>query len=496
MVFIGHKLGEILDLAEDFLVMRDGRLVWSGQRAQTDYESLVALLSAQTPVTEFSTSKAQNELEKTGRATVLPTRPSLVEISGKWRENAADGPIKLFGGEIVGLAGLEGSGQQPLLVGIYAASERQRDGISRTSKVAYVGGDRRKEGVFPLWATMQNMTVSRHARRGILKPVSSQEEKLWTEPWRKRFHLTDIAAERPILQLSGGNQQKALMSRAMIDEADIILLNDPTCGVDIGVKREFYHVLLDVAAAGKLIVWYSSEHAEFPECSRVPVFRGGLIATEISGQDASRENLSAAFFGTSESTGVAPKAAARQRTAKTLPGWLVPLAVLLAMLVAIGTFNPRALSPFGLGLLLGTAVPLVLVSYGQMFVVGRSEIDLGIGAFAGLTNVISATLLVEKPLLGIAALAAGLAGYGLLGWVIHVRKIPALVATLGSAFVWTGLGYILQPAPGGSSPEWLAAIFNLSIPSSVSLSGSPFNLRIRGAADAIAPLGRAAWIWQ
>ena len=61
-------------------------------------------------------------------------------------------------------------------------------------------------------------------------------------------------------------------------------------------------------------------------------------------------------------------------------------------------------------------------------------------------------------------MTAGLAGYGLLGWVIHVRKIPALVATLGSAFVWTGLGYVLQPAPGGSSPEWLAAIFNLSIP--------------------------------
>ena len=109
-------------------------------------------------------------------------------------------------------------------------------------------------------------------------------------------------------------------------------------------------------------------------------------------------------------------------------------------------------------------MPLVLVAYGQMFVVGRSEIDLGIGAFAGLTNVISATLLVEKPVLGVAGLAAGLAGYGFLGWVIHVRKIPALVATLGSAFVWTGLGYVLQPAPGGSSPEWLVAFFNLSIP--------------------------------
>ena len=126
VVFIGHKLGEILDLAEDFLVMRDGRLVWSGQRAQTNHESLVALLSAQTPVTEFATSKAQSELGKAGRPALLSARPSLVEISGKWRENAANGPIKLFGGEIVGLAGLEGSGQQPLLVGIYAASERKR----------------------------------------------------------------------------------------------------------------------------------------------------------------------------------------------------------------------------------------------------------------------------------------------------------------------------------------------------------------------------------
>ena len=320
VVFIGHKLGEILDLAEDFLVMRDGRLVWSGKRAQTDHESLVALLSAQTPVTESGTSKGQPHLDKAARLSVPSTRPSLVEISDKWRENAADGLIKLFGGEIVGLAGLEGSGQQSLLVGIYAASDRGKDGISRTSKVAYVAGDRRKEGVFPLWATMQNMTVSRHARRGKLKPVSNQEEKLWTEPWRKRFNLTDIAAERPILQLSGGNQQKALMSRAMIDEADIILLNDPTRGVDIGVKREFYHVLQDVAAAGKLIVWYSSEDAEFLECSRVLVFRRGSIATEISGRDATRENLSAAFFAASETKGVARHAAKRQPRGEKSPG--------------------------------------------------------------------------------------------------------------------------------------------------------------------------------
>ncbi|MBV9489216.1 MAG: hypothetical protein JO069_05760 [Verrucomicrobia bacterium] len=256
------------------------------------------------------------------------------------------------------------------------------------------------------------------------------------------------------------------MSRALIDRADVILLNDPTRGVDIGVKREFYQVLRDAAASGKLIVWYSSEDAEFLECSRVLVLRRGKIATEISGEDARRENLGAVFFGSPETRTPAAQAARAGWGWRlgALPGWLMPLAALLIVLAAIGIFNPQALTPFGLGLLLSTALPLALVSFGQMFVVGRSEIDLGVGAFAGLANVVSATWLVDKPLLGAAGLAAGLALYGLLGWVIHARKIPAIVATLGSAFVWTGLGYVLQPAPGGSSPAWLSAIFNLAIP--------------------------------
>ena len=458
-VFIGHKLGEILDLAEDILVMRDGRLVWSGPRPETDHEKLVTLLSAKTPGLE----KANAGPTVTHQADSGPQAP-LVEIAGNWREKAQLGAVKLFGGEIIGLAGLEGSGQQSLLFGIHAASARPEAKIMRRAPVAYVAGDRQKEGVFPLWTTMQNMTIARQTRRGVLQPVSVHAEQEWTAPWRDRFSFTASAMERLILQLSGGNQQKALMSRALIDEADVILLNDPTRGVDIGVKREFYEVLRDVAGSGKLIVWYSSEDAEFLECSRVLVLRRGKIATEISGQEATRENLVSTFFGSLETRAEVKKPHQSDRGRWTLPGWLVPLVTLVIVLIAIGIYNPRALSPFGLGLLLSTALPLVLVSLGQMFVVGRSEIDLGIGAFAGLINVVSATSLVEEPFLGVVALAAGLAAYAVLGWVIYVRKIPAIVATLGSAFVWTGIGYVLQPAPGGSSPAWLTGIFNLPIP--------------------------------
>jgi ribose transport system ATP-binding protein len=463
VVFIGHKLGEILELAEDFLVMRDGSLAWAGSRAETDHEKLVTLMSAEVLAVKDSINSEATSLSAKRRPEAASRETPLVELGEKWQEDGRSGPLKLFRGEIIGLAGLEGSGQQPLLFGIYA-SQGEKDSIRRKAPVAYVAGDRRKEGVFPLWTTMQNMTVARNARRNGLQRVLSQTEKEWTESWRDRFSFTASAMERPILQLSGGNQQKALMSRALIDRADVILLNDPTRGVDIGVKREFYQVLLDVAAEGKLIVWYSSEDAEFLECSRVLVLRRGKIATEISGEDASRENLTSVFFGSSETRGQAMPGSPTRRKLGALPGWLVPLGALIIVLFTIGIFNHKAVTPFGLGLLLSTAVPLVLVAFGQMFVVGRSEIDLGVGAFAGLTNVISATWLVDNPVLGVVGMLAGLAGYGLLGWVIHVRKIPAIVATLGSAFVWTGLGYVLQPAPGGSSPPWLSGIFNLAIP--------------------------------
>ncbi len=461
VVFIGHKLGEILDFAEDFLVMRDGLLVWTGARSETDHEKLVTLMSTKP---EELKAGAVLSVPARGRSGIASPEAPLVEIGEQWREGRETGAVKLFRGEIIGLAGLEGSGQQRLLFGIYAASKRPKDGISRKAPVAYVAGDRHKEGVFPLWTTMQNMTIARHARRRALQPALGRADEEWTAPWRDRFSFTESAMQRPILQLSGGNQQKALMSRALIDQADIILLNDPTRGVDVGVKREFYQVLRGVAAEGKLIVWYSSEDAEFLECSRALVLRRGKIATEISGQDASRENLGAVFFASPTTRTSASEPTQARWRLSAVPGWLVPLAALVVVLIAIGIYNPRALTPFGLGLLLSTALPLVLVSFGQMFVVGRSEIDLGIGAFAGLTNVLSATLLVEKPWLGVLALTAGLAGYGVLGWVIHARKIPAIVATLGSAFVWTGIGYVLQPAPGGSSPAWLSAIFSYAIP--------------------------------
>ena len=98
-----------------------------------------------------------------------------------------------------------------------------------------------------------------------------------------------------------------------------------------------------------------------------------------------------------------------------------------------------------------------------MFVVGGSEIDLEVGAFAGLVSVLSATWLYDQALLGAAVIVVALAVYALIGAVIQGRKIPAIIVTLGASFIWAGLGYSIQPTPGGTSPEWLTAMTSWSI---------------------------------
>jgi ribose transport system permease protein/ribose transport system ATP-binding protein len=96
-------------------------------------------------------------------------------------------------------------------------------------------------------------------------------------------------------------------------------------------------------------------------------------------------------------------------------------------------------------------------------VVGGGEIDLGVGAFAGLTSVLSATWLHDDPLSGALALVAAIGIYALIGAIIQSRKIPAIVVTLGASFIWVGIGYSIQPTPGGVSPDWLTALTGWSI---------------------------------
>jgi ribose/xylose/arabinose/galactoside ABC-type transport system permease subunit len=142
----------------------------------------------------------------------------------------------------------------------------------------------------------------------------------------------------------------------------------------------------------------------------------------------------------------------------------LPFFALLGMFAWSVSLQPQALSVNGISLLFSSAIPLVLASISQMFIITLGDIDLGIGYFVGLANSISARYLLHEPLLAIGLLFTSIIGYILAGALVQLRRIPAIIVTLGASFVWLGIALIILPIPGGSSPAWLSAIFNWSPP--------------------------------
>ena len=136
---------------------------------------------------------------------------------------------------------------------------------------------------------------------------------------------------------------------------------------------------------------------------------------------------------------------------------VLPAAALAVMLALIFLRQPRALSYFGLTLLLNLSIPLIFAAASQLCIIAASDIDLGIGPFISLVNCIAALLLADSPALGAGALALCVLAYAGMGALIHTRQLPSIVVTLGASFVWLGLALLLLPTPGGTAPDWLTA---------------------------------------
>ena len=134
---------------------------------------------------------------------------------------------------------------------------------------------------------------------------------------------------------------------------------------------------------------------------------------------------------------------------------IVPALSLAVLLGAVFYIQPRAMSYVGLNLLFNLAVPIALATVAQMMIMAVNDLDLSMGTFVSFAACVTATYLQSDPLVGILILAGAIAGYALLGIVIHLRDLPSIVVTLGMSFVWGGLAVLILPAPGGTAPEWV-----------------------------------------
>ncbi len=268
IVLISHILGEILATCDRIAVMSDGRITQLRPAAQFDRVSLVEAMGHVVAETAHAGPQAK---ARTGPvvATAAPPR------------QGNDRRLVAHKGEIVGLAGLAGHGQTALLVLMQNAGARGSRFARLSGKVAFVAGDRQSDGVFPLWSIGQNITVRSLPALRKMGLIDKAAEAGMASDWRTRIGIRSPDMDNNILTLSGGNQQKALFARALASDADIILMDDPMRGVDIGTKQDVYALIRAEAARGRTFIWYTTEFDELLSCDHAYVFRSGRIVADM-----------------------------------------------------------------------------------------------------------------------------------------------------------------------------------------------------------------------
>ena len=294
IVYTTHKMDEVFRLADRISVLRDGRLVGTAPAAELNPAKLITMMVGR-------------EL-----ADVFPVRHSpsdeiLLEVSGLTREPAyRDISFKVHRGEVVALAGLMGAGRTEVVSAIYGlqpASEGQiylkgtpisirNPQEALAAGIGMVTEDRKGLGLIPALGVGQNITLSalRDYSRGPL--VDHSAESAASETQMTEFAVKANSSSQPISQLSGGNQQKALLARCLLGGPDLIILDEPTRGIDIGAKAEIYALIQKLARAGKGILLVSSELPEVLSLAhRIVVLRRGSVSATLDAAATDQETV-------------------------------------------------------------------------------------------------------------------------------------------------------------------------------------------------------------
>lgn len=273
IVLISHILGEMLDTCDRITVMRDGQVVEIRSATDFTHASLVECMGSAAKVAAEQHAFVSR---RNHGSPIVAQRPAR-------QINAMT--VNAHPGEIVGLTGLAGHGQSQLLIQVL----RQR--IACAQGAAFVAGDRQNDGVFAMWSIAENITISSlaHLKRGAL--IDPSAEFAMAEEWQKRMGIRTQDMRNPILSLSGGNQQKALFARALASQSDLILMDDPMRGVDVGTKREVYSIIAQEAAKGRTFIWYTTELEELDYCDHIYVFRDGQAVLDLPRNQLSEEQI-------------------------------------------------------------------------------------------------------------------------------------------------------------------------------------------------------------
>jgi ribose transport system ATP-binding protein len=301
IVYISHFLEECRDVADRFTVLRDGLTVGSGKMGETDEGNLVRMMVGREINEIYPRRKHEIGSE------ILRVRS--LEGRGK-RPDSVN--LTLREGEILGVAGLVGAGRTEMLRTLFGLDEALggqvfvlgRESSDATPRrrlhegVGFLSENRKEEGLMLNQSIADNLSLSRmeNMRRFGLLDLARQRSD--TVEWMGRLRVRAEGPSQPMTQLSGGNQQKVALGRLLYHDARVLLLDEPTRGVDVGSKAEMYRIMLDLAASGKGIVFVSSYLPELMGiCDTIAVMSRGRLVAARPARDWTEEEVLAAAIG-------------------------------------------------------------------------------------------------------------------------------------------------------------------------------------------------------
>jgi ABC-type sugar transport system ATPase subunit/ribose/xylose/arabinose/galactoside ABC-type transport system permease subunit len=497
MMFVSHRMDEIYRIADRVAVLRDGKLIAIARVSEMPRNRAVTLmvgraLSGMYPAVDEHIGKVVLAVDRLSRGGAFS------EVS-----------FTLGEGEILGFSGLVGSGRTEIARVLFGVDQRTGGTICLDEKpvslrspadamragIAYVSEDRIGQSLIMDFGILTNASLPIIGRATYLGLVQSGRELALVRPHLDRLRLRFHRFDQPVSTLSGGNQQKVVLSKWLAMRPRVIIFDEPTQGVDVQTKAEVHAMIADLARHGIAIILISSELAELiGMCHRILVLKEGRMAGEFDRNTASQERIMHAATaggeelpdleripGVGHSRSWRPQALT-QPVVKDRPqpsfrtsvlkvfarrelGLIVAIA---AVLLPVSVINPRMLSGSNITALSLDASLLSIVAAGQMLVVITRNIDLSVASIIGLAAYASADMFRLYPGLNIVialALACGVGlGCGIInGLVVTLGRVPAIVVTLGTLALYRGLDSILANGKQISADQVPQAWLDLTI---------------------------------
>ncbi len=483
IIYISHRLEEVFQIADRITVLRDGHYIDTWITSKTRTSEIVAAMVGR-EITELFHRQPQ------------PLGDVVLEVKEMTTEGKpAPISFQVQAGEVVGLAGLAGAGVTDVfetLFGVQRAASGQMllngSPIKTTSPlkamenaISMVPADRRGLGLMLNWSVLNNITLSILSRLSRFGIINHRRSSQLAQRYVDRLRIVTENLDKNVIYLSGGNQQKTLLARWLAVEPRLLILEDPTRGIDVGAKQEIYTLIDHIAAEGVAVLFTSSEIEEILAlCDRILVMRKNSLVAEIPGHLADKElitefaagDLQAGYARLREAAGdvqkaqeiLPPKEQELKKTSspesKKSP-WFIRifqqmfslrefgvLQALLAVIVLFSLLTPHFLTASNLLLISRQMAILAVITAGMTFVLASGEVDLSVG---WIFNMVMSAMAILMSQYGVApwltiplGLLLGLALGAFNGLIAVFLDLPTIIVTLGTLTLYRGLALALN----------------------------------------------------